>query len=75
MSGIRVLAFTIPCVGKLDLQLYDLHLHPGAAIALEVQSYVSQAAIISFGQEESSEVVTVHAEDFGTGSSCYPLHL
>ena len=50
MSGVGVLAFTALWVGKFDLQLYDLHLHPAAETALEVQTYVSQVAIISSGQ-------------------------
>lgn len=75
MSGVGVLAFTGLWVGKFDIQLCDLHLHPAAETALEVQNCVSQVAIISSGQYRSSEVVTVRAEEFGTGSSCYRVHL
>lgn len=50
MSGVGVLAFTTLWVGKFDLQLYDLHLHPAAQPALEVQTCVPHVVILSSGQ-------------------------
>lgn len=58
-----------------DSQLHDLHSHPAADAALERQTYVSQAVTLSSGQQRSSGVVAAHAEGFGTGRRCCPVHL
>lgn len=54
----------------MDLQLHNLHSHPVADAALEVQTCVSRVVTVSSRQQRSSEVVAAHAEGFGTGRSC-----
>lgn len=43
---VGVLAFTALWIGKFDLQLYDLHLHPEAETSLAVRTCVSQVVVV-----------------------------